>query len=294
MMAESNIGLRLCGRCSHVLTDRSAAWDYTETRTEQNKSNKKLDRSFSYSDATPTATTNTQTINHNTSTYDNNKEANIAAHSIHRMDKIKWFDPISNNNNIEITSNNNYITADKTEATSTATATSTTTTINYNSSTYNDNKEANIAHSIHRTDKIIKWFDSISNSNNNNNNNESVSTTYLAGALYPSSNTSTTNNKDNEETSHLSFTLKLISLYLIIIKSFSSKEFKTALTEKHHHHQQQQQHYHGKRRHQFHLEQQQKHQHFKQEQHNMERMVTSIVLKLTLVAWDIWTYRNGF
>jgi hypothetical protein len=140
-MAESNIGLRLCGRCSHVLTDRSAAWDYTETRTEQNKSNKKLDRSFSYSDATPTATTNTQTINHNTSTYDNNKEANIAAHSIHRMDKIKWFDPISNNNNIEITSNNNYITADKTEATSTATATSTTTTINYNSSTYNDNKQ---------------------------------------------------------------------------------------------------------------------------------------------------------
>ena len=36
-MAESNIGLRLCGRCSHVLTDRSAACDYTETRTEQNE-----------------------------------------------------------------------------------------------------------------------------------------------------------------------------------------------------------------------------------------------------------------
>jgi hypothetical protein len=38
-MAESNIGLRLCGRCSHVLTDRSAACDYTETRTEQNNHN---------------------------------------------------------------------------------------------------------------------------------------------------------------------------------------------------------------------------------------------------------------
>jgi hypothetical protein len=44
-----------CGRCSHVLTDRSAACDYTETRTEQNnkggvgdlpKLKKKLTREF--------------------------------------------------------------------------------------------------------------------------------------------------------------------------------------------------------------------------------------------------------
>ena len=35
-MTESNIGLRLCGRCSHVLTDSSAACDYMEARTEQN------------------------------------------------------------------------------------------------------------------------------------------------------------------------------------------------------------------------------------------------------------------
>jgi hypothetical protein len=112
----------------------------------------------------------------------------------------------------------------------------------------------------------------------------------------PSTTTSThNNNEDNDKTFHLSFIFKLISLYLIINKSSLPKEFKTAMKEKHHHHHhQQQQHYHGKRRHQFHLEQQQKHQHFKQEQHNMERMVTSIVLKLTLVAWDIWTYRNGF
>ena len=72
------------------------------------------------------------------------------------------------------------------------------------------------------------------------------------------------------------------------IKSSSPKEFKTAS-----HHQQQQQHYHGKQRHQFHLEQQQKHQQFKQV-NNAERMVTSIALKLTLVAWDIWAFRNVY
>ena len=67
--------------------------------------------------------------------------------------------------------------------------------------------------------------------------------------------------------------------------SFSHEEFKTAPKEKQ---QQQQQQYHGKQRHQFHLEQQQ-HEH-----HNVERMVTSIVLKLSLVAWDMWAFRNVF
>ena len=77
--------------------------------------------------------------------------------------------------------------------------------------------------------------------------------------------------------------IKLLSLYLIITKSFLPKEFKTAMKEK-----QQQEHYHAKDRHQFHLEQQQ-HEH-----HNVERMVTSIVLKLSLVAWDMWAFRNVF
>jgi hypothetical protein len=78
------------------------------------------------------------------------------------------------------------------------------------------------------------------------------------------------------------------------------KWFNTSNNNKHRHHdqqqQQQQQHYHGKQRHQFHLEQQQKHQHLKQGHHNAERMamVISILLKLTLVAWDMWTFRNGF
>jgi hypothetical protein len=100
--------------------------------------------------------------------------------------------------------------------------------------------------------------------------------------------TTTTSTNNDDETPHLSFIITL--LCLIIIKSFSPKEFKTAPKEK----QQQQQHYHGKQRHQFHLEQQQKHQYFKQQHHNVERMTASIVLKLTLVAWDMWTYRNGF
>jgi hypothetical protein len=132
---------------------------------------------------------------------------------------------------------------------------------------------------------LLEWFANLleskrcnSISNNNNNNRGSISTS-----------TSTTNKDYYNETFHHFFLFKLISLYLIITKSFLPKEFKTAMKEK-----QQQEHYHAKDRHQFHLEQQQKHQHFKQEQHNMERMVTSIVLKLTLVAWDMWTYRNGF
>ena len=166
----------------------------------------------------------------------------------------------------------------------TTTTTTTTTTIDYNTSTctstYDDNKEADTAHSIHRTDKI-KWFESISN-----NNNKSISP-----SITNNTNTTTSTNND-DETSHLSLIIKLLSLCLIIIKSFPPKEFKTAPKEKQQ--QQQQQHYHGKDRHQFHLEQQQKHQHFKQEQHNMERMVTSIVLKLSLVAWDMWAFRNVF
>jgi hypothetical protein len=162
--------------------------------------------------------------------------------------------------------------------TSSCTTTTTTTTIDYNTSTntstYDDNKEADTAHSIHRTDKI-KWFESISN----NNNNKSISP-----SITNNTNTTTSTNND-DETSHLSLIIKLLSLCLIIIKSFPPKEFKTAPKEKQ---QQQQQQYHGKQRHQFHLEQQQ-HEH-----HNVERMVTSIVLKLSLVAWDMWAFRNVF
>jgi hypothetical protein len=47
------------------------------------------------------------TINYNTSTYDDNKDADAdtdTAHSIHRTDNInkKWFDLVFNNNNIDI------------------------------------------------------------------------------------------------------------------------------------------------------------------------------------------------
>ena len=157
--------------------------------------------------------------------------------------------------------------------TSSCTTTTTTTTIDYNTSTntstYDDNKEADTAHSIHRTDKI-KWFESISN---NNSNTGSISTS-----------TSTTNKDNYNETFHLPFIFKLISLYLILTKSSPPKDSKTAPIEKHPH---QQQHYHGKYRYQF-------HQYFKQQHHNVERMAASIVLKLTFVAWDMWTYRNGF
>jgi hypothetical protein len=131
---------------------------------------------------------------------------------------------------------------------------------------------------------LSEWFANLFESNrcnsiSNNNNSGSIST-------------STSTNKDKyNETSHHFFLFKLISLYLIITKSFSSN---TKEPKEKHHHQQQQEHYHAKDRHQFHLEQQQKHQYFKQQHHNVERMAASIVLKLTLVAWDMWTYRNGF
>jgi hypothetical protein len=190
----------------------------------------------------------------------------------------KWFDSIPNNNKID-----------------TSSSTITTTTINYNSSTYdnNDNEDANtVQHSIHRTDKIIEWFESISNNNNNNSNSNTLPISTSITNI-PTTNTNTNNNKDNNETFYLSFMFKLISLYLIITKSVSSTEF-TKQTKEKQHHQQKQQHYHGKHRHQFHLEQQQKHQLFKQGYHNVERMAIFILLKLTLVAWDMWTYRNGF
>ena len=171
--------------------------------------------------ATTSTTSTTTTIKLNISTYDDNKEANTA-HRIHRTDKIKWYDIFNNNNSKSISTST---------STSNTSTTSTTTTINYNTSTYDDNNKANIAHRIHRTDKI-KWY----------NNNKSISTS--------TTSTTTSTNKDNDETFHLSFIFKLISLFLIITKSFSSNEFKTALKEKHHHQQQQQQHYHGKQRYQ--------------------------------------------
>jgi hypothetical protein len=293
-------------------------------------------------------------VNYNTSTYDDNKEAN-SAHSIHRKDKIiERFDSISNNNN-NITNNDSISTP--TTDTSTATTTTTTTTratINYNNtSTYDDNKEADTAHNIHRTDKTNKkWFDlnQTISSNNNNNNNTTTPTinnntsTYdddnKANTAYSihrtdkikwfniSNNNNNNNNNNNKlETSSFSYSTNNnnnITCYYDnggiqttinyntstyddnkeadtaqrIHRTDKIKWFNTANNNKYHHHhqqqQQQQQHYHGKQRHQFHLEQQQKHQHLKQGHHNAERMAISIILKLTLVAWDMWTFRNGF
>ena len=75
----------------------------------------------------------TITINYNTSTYDNDDDANTAQHSIHRTERIvKWFDWSLNQKTPNNNNNNN---------------TSTT-------STYDDNNKANTAHRIHRTDKM--------------------------------------------------------------------------------------------------------------------------------------------
>jgi hypothetical protein len=166
-----------------------------------------------------------------------------------------------------------------TTTTTTTTPVTATATINYKTSAEgisNEDGDNAEAPGLSFTD----WIESTTISNNSNTGSISTSTT------------NTTTNEDNDnETFHHYFLFKLISLYLIITKSISSKEFTKQPKEKHHH---QQEHYHVKDRHQYHLEQQQKHQHFKQQHHNVERMAAFIVLKLTLVAWDMWTYQNGF
>jgi hypothetical protein len=240
-----------------------------------NNNNKKLDTSsFSFStNALSNTTTTTTTIDYNTSINDMDDEEK--ASNNRRRITLASNDNNNNSNNNNNNNNNNSNEYDSIDATST-TATSTTPTINYNTNAYDDNNKANTAHRIHRTDKI-KW--------SNNNNNKSITTSI------PGTTTSTTTSTINDDESfHISLVFKLICLYLIIIKS-PPKEIKTAPEGKH---QQQQQHYHGKHRYQFHLEQQQKHQYFKHEHHNVERMVASIALKLTLVAWDMWAFRNVF
>jgi hypothetical protein len=122
------------------------------------KNTPKISRKISY---------NRNPINYNTSTYDDNKEADTA-HSIHRTDKIKWFDISNNNNNIN---NNNNKLESSSFSYAVTTTTTTTTTINNNTSAYDDNNQANIAqHSIHCTDKILEWSKSMPNNNNNSKN----------------------------------------------------------------------------------------------------------------------------
>jgi hypothetical protein len=229
------------------------------------------------------ATPATATINYKTSaegiSNEDGKDAELLGLSVWSTDRIE-----SNRCNYKYKFNINGIST--TTTTTTAPATPATATINYKTSaegiSNEDGKDAELL-------GLSEWFADLFKSNrcnsisNNNSNTGSISTS-----------TSTTNKDNYNETFHLPFIFKLISLYLILTKSFSSKQFTKEQKEKQHHHQQQQQQqYHGKQRHQFHLEQQQK-QNFKHEHHNVERMVTSIVLKLTLVAWDMWTYRNGF
>jgi hypothetical protein len=228
------------------------------------------------------SSTTTSVVNYDHNTYDVMASYCTDSHYTNSDPALQQSIKLASNNN----NRNNF---DPYYPSTSATTTTTTTTINNNASA-NGKDSRNFPNSIHRTDPLS--IESVSNNNDNNNNNIVSSSTFTT-------NTSTTSTiPKNDETFHLSFMLKLITLYLIITKSFSAKEFTKEQKEKQHHHhhqqQQQQQHYHGKRRHQFHLEQQQKHQHFKQEHHNVERMAASIVLKLTLVAWDMWTYRNGF
>jgi hypothetical protein len=224
---------------------------------------------------TTTTTPATTTINYKTSaegiSNEDGEDAEAPGLSVWSTDRIE-----SNRCNYKYKFNINGI---STTTTTTAPATPATATINYKTSaegiSNEDGKDAELL-------GLSEWFADLFKSNRcnsiSNNNNSNTG--------------STTTNKDNcNKTSHHFFLFKLISLYLIITKSFSSN---TKEPKEKHHHQQQQEHYHAKDRHQFHLEQQQKHQHFKQEQHNMERMVTSIVLKLSLVAWDMWAFRNVF
>jgi hypothetical protein len=232
-------------------------------------------------DGISTTTPATTTTNHKTSAEGISNEDGEAGLSVWSTDRIESNQFNSGTDQIESTQfwykfNIKGISTTTTTiapATTATPATPATATINYKTSAEGISNEG--GEEAEAAAGLSEWFESNqcnSISNNNNSNTGSISTS----------------NKDNfNETSHLPFIITL--LCLIIIKSFSPKEFKTAPKEK----QQQQQHYHGKQRHQFHLEQQQKHQYFKQH-HNVERMTASIVLKLTLVAWDMWTYRNGF
>jgi hypothetical protein len=170
--------------------------------------------------------------------------------------------------------------------TTTTTAATTTATINYKTSAEGiSHEDGEDAEAPGVSERLADRFES----NRSNHNYKYKSKFNIDGISTTTTTTTSTNNDD--ETSHLSLIIKLLSLCLIITKSFSST---TKEPKEKHHHQQQQEHYHAKDRHQFHLEQQQKHQYFKQQHHNVERKAASIVLKLTLVAWDMWTYRNGF
>jgi hypothetical protein len=230
-------------------------------------------------DGISTTTPATTTTNHKTSAEGISNEDGEAGLSVWSTDRFASNQFNSGTDQIESTQfwYKFNIKAISTTSTTIAPATPATVTINYKTSAEGISNEG--GEEAEAAAGLSEWFESNqcnSISNNNNSNTGSISTS----------------NKDKyNETSHHFFLFKLISLYLIITKSFSSN---TKEPKEKHHHQQQQEHYHAKDRHQFHLEQQQKHQHFKQEQHNMERMVTSIVLKLSLVAWDMWAFRNVF
>jgi hypothetical protein len=174
-------------------------------------------------------------------------------------------------------------------STTTTTTTPATATINYKTSAEGISNEGHRSNRIAAaSERFANRFESNRCNDESNRRNSISNNNSNTGSI--STSTSTTNKDNCNKTFRHFFLFKLISLFLIIIKSFPPKKFKTAPKEKQ---QQQQQQYHGKQRHQFHLEQQQK-QNFKHEHHNVERMAASIVLKLTLVAWDMWTYRNGF
>jgi hypothetical protein len=259
-------------------TEAAAVSEWFAVRFEPNHINK-----YKFNiDGISTTTPATTTTNHKTSAEGISNEDGEAGLSVWSTDRIESNQFNSGTDQIESTQfwykfNIKAISTTSTTIAPATPATPATVTINYKTSAEGISNEG--GEEAEAAAGLSEWFADLfesnqcnSISNNNNSNTGSISTS----------------NKDNfNETSHLPFIITL--LCLIIIKSFSPKEFKTAPKEK----QQQQQHYHGKQRHQFHLEQQQKHQYFKQH-HNVERMTASIVLKLTLVAWDMWTYRNGF
>ncbi|MGK3750812.1 MAG: hypothetical protein ACI8RD_003112 [Bacillariaceae sp.] len=77
MMAESSIGLRLCG--SHVLTNRSAACDYMETRTEQNY-NFKVNVEDNMEQEQDRVTNSTNVVSNVTVSPSNNNDRTIVQH----------------------------------------------------------------------------------------------------------------------------------------------------------------------------------------------------------------------
>jgi hypothetical protein len=183
--------------------------------TDQIESNRRNNNNRSNSTSTTDTTTPaTATINYKTSAEgisDEDGEAGLLEGSTERIESNRC-NSISNN------SNNGSNSTSTTDTTTPATAT-----INYKTSAEgisDEDGEAGLSEGS--TERIES---NRCNSISNNSNNGSIST---------STSTTPTNKEDDF---HISIMFKLITLYLIITKSISPKEFIRNPKSKHHHHQ---------------------------------------------------------